>query len=317
MMPEVIGFIDSLCVHPEVVSEYEFEAIPDKSFWSVCNGVAMTYEELTRHVVNGELVNFNDIVSIEEVIRLAAKSEVSLEGKWVGLRVRFDESSRFGVMPGDVRKAVDLIEKNGMHLACLHCHVTGTRELTKYRKKVQDLVDVIVDNDLHPEYIDFGGSMYGEMNWRLKAQFDQVGDFGDYAAIINEGVKEIVKENGYKPKVILELGTALIANAVSVVGNVIRVDEYGRAVLDIDKYTIGQMIYKDVPYNILPSRSILRAPRPAYKVFGCSCIEDDVLIKNFEGELAVGDKIEFANCGAYSYCFEPDFIIPRQEIQVL
>ena len=52
-------------------------------------------------------------------------------------------------------------------------------------------------------------------------------------------------------------------------------------------------------------------------MYGCSCIEDDVLIDDFSFVPMLGKKIEFFNCGAYSYCFEPDFIIPKGEVKVV
>ena len=310
MMPLVTMLMEKLGVIPEVVSEYEYEAVQLKERLVVCNGVAMTYEQLADHVVHGDLVNFNDRRSIEEVVKIAGDK---LKGKKVGLRVRFDDSSRFGVAVEDVRKVVNLIEAYGMELECLHCHVTGTRELSKYRQKVHDLVDVVLENSLTPKILDLGGSMYGIMEPDLAKQFDEVGSFEDYARIIHEELRRLP----YVPSVMLELGTALIGNAVSIVANVIRIDEYNRIILDIDRYTIGQMLLKNVGYTHIPRELVKNAPRTAYKIYGASCIENDVILSNFEGHVEIGDKFEFFNCGAYTYCFEPDFIIPRQEVKIV
>lgn len=44
---------------------------------------------------------------------------------------------------------------------------------------------------------------------------------------------------------------------------------------------------------------------------GFTCIEGDVLYKNYTGELAVGDAIVISNCGSYSLVMKPPFILPN------
>lgn len=154
--------------------------------------------------------------------------------------------------------------------------------------------------------------MYGEMPDEIASQFDDVGSFDDYAKIVAEELSVL----SYKPKVMLELGTALIANCISVIGNVVRCDEYGRVVLDIDKFSIGMMMNKKLCFKHHKMNPGLPSECIRYTVYGCTCIEDDVLIDQYFDHVEVGDSFEFMNCGAYSYCFEPEFIIPRQEVIV-
>lgn len=302
LMHEVIDVIKEEGVVPEIVSEHEHDAVG--MTYSVCNGVAMTYDELTWHIDNRDLVVFNDVESIKMV-----HNERYAD---VGLRVRFDDASRFGVHVNDLPYALKVLNDTGFRLVCLHCHVTGTRKLTLYRQKVKNMIDVIVKNRIKPKFIDFGGSMYGIMSEELSSQFDDVGCFDDYARIISEEISRL----DYKPVVMLELGTALISNCVTVKGNVVRCDEYGRVVLDIDKFSIGMMMNKKLSFKHNACRSSSDESKK-YTVYGCTCIEDDVLIDEYYGHVEVGDSFEFMNCGAYSYCFEPEFIIPRQEVIVV
>ena len=44
---------------------------------------------------------------------------------------------------------------------------------------------------------------------------------------------------------------------------------------------------------------------------GFTCIESDILYKNYTGELAVGDMAVFGNCGSYSLVMKPPFILPN------
>ena len=44
---------------------------------------------------------------------------------------------------------------------------------------------------------------------------------------------------------------------------------------------------------------------------GFTCIEGDVLYKDYTGELAVGDAVVISNCGSYSLVMKPPFILPN------
>lgn len=44
---------------------------------------------------------------------------------------------------------------------------------------------------------------------------------------------------------------------------------------------------------------------------GFTCIEGDVLNKDYCGELAAGDVIIINNCGSYSLVMKPPFILPN------
>ena len=44
---------------------------------------------------------------------------------------------------------------------------------------------------------------------------------------------------------------------------------------------------------------------------GFTCIEGDVLYKNYNGQLGLGDTVVFGNCGSYSLVMKPPFILPN------
>lgn len=49
-------------------------------------------------------------------------------------------------------------------------------------------------------------------------------------------------------------------------------------------------------------------------IAGYTCIENDILFKDFKGELGIGDFIEISNCGSYSVVMKPPFIFPNVPI---
>ena len=44
---------------------------------------------------------------------------------------------------------------------------------------------------------------------------------------------------------------------------------------------------------------------------GFTCIEGDVLYKNYTGSLGVDDAVVISNCGSYSLVMKPPFILPN------
>ena len=46
-------------------------------------------------------------------------------------------------------------------------------------------------------------------------------------------------------------------------------------------------------------------------IVGYTCIENDILYRNYNGLLGEGDIISFGNCGSYSIVMKPPFILPN------
>lgn len=301
--------VNNAGLYPEVVSEYEYKESlkhcrPSKL--RICNGVSMTYEQIAEHVKNGDLVNFNDAESIEQVGKIIGNTEPF----GIGIRISYDDKSRFGVKAEDLSNAISVASKYGFKVDCFHCHATATRERERYRSKCKLIASLIDETGHRPRYIDLGGSMYSKLPKEMEDEFDDICTYDDYAEIIAEEFSKL----DYKPVFILESGTALVSDVVDIVANVIRVDEYKRVVVDCTKYTLGMMHKSYIPYEVETSSKEIGD----YKVYGCTCMEDDILI-DVKGKPIpkVGDKIVFKNCGSYTYSIEPKFIIDRIGVEAV
>lgn len=310
-MPCVYEAADECGLLPEVVSEYEYnESLKycNKSIMRICNGVSMTYEQMADHVEKGDLVNFNDLKSIEAVGSVL-RSRGFYGNANVGIRIRYDDKSRFGVKVDDLKRAIHVASNFGFVVDCIHCHATNTRRSAAYRNKCSIVVDAILENDIRPTYIDLGGSMYSKLPKEMIEEFDDVCTYDGYAAIIKEAISRL----DYDPVIILESGTALVSDTVCIEANVVRSDEYNRVVVDCTKYTLGMMHKGYIPYSInYQYRSDEDYEYGDFTVYGCTCMEDDVLIASIISKIPkVGDKIIFKNCGSYTYSIEPKFIIDR------
>lgn len=301
---EVISMINRIGIVPEVTSVGEFYECIHSDF-VIINGVAWSdMELLAKSVEVGHMVNFNSLEQMQRALPLVDKK---YKFRKIGIRVNFNDESRFGVREKDFDNAVKYANKMGFTVGSVHCHMAGCRPRRKYKKKVDHVIDLILRTGIRPCVIDFGGGMYSELPKEIADQFDDVCGFDDYAKIISDGLARL----DYKPIVVVELGTALIANAVDIVAKVIDVDEYGHVVLDITKYAFGNM--KPIP-KVRDRFDGACAPRTLY---GCSCMEDDVIARDFVSrELRIGEVVRFENCGAYTYSLCPDFIVDKGEVVV-
>jgi diaminopimelate decarboxylase len=294
------------------------------------NGPYKEHEHVLSLLKLGGTVNVD---SWEELQRIARSADQhSGQPFTLGLRCNFEVYdgvlSRFGfdTESQDFRDAVALIDDHPMlKLAGLHCHF-ATRSLDCWTKRTEGMITVI---DRHFRYrlddlihVSFGGGMYGPMPQELKVQFPvTIPEFEDYAAAAAipfarylEGV-----EGSHRPTLIIEPGTALVADAMKYVCQVNSIKHVrGRAVVSLtgSSYNINpNPNRKNVPIECFPDPRVQDRKEMAGAYFGgYTCIEGDYLYKNFSGSLAVGDFIVFDDVGSYSIVMKPPFILPNAAI---
>ena len=87
------------------------------------------------------------------------------------------------------------------------------------------------------------------------------------------------------------------------------------AILNISKYDLGAVqTTGHVPFTVYGSSN---QPQSTYDLFGYTCMEDDILARDYTGSLAEGDIIVFKNAGAYSFSTNNDFISPAIGMNIL
>jgi diaminopimelate decarboxylase len=123
----------------------------------------------------------------------------------------------------------------------------------------------------------------------------------------------------YSPILIIEPGTALVADAMKYVCQVNSIKQVcGRTIASLtgSSYNINpNPNRKNVPIEVFPSPDA-QSRRELKGAFlaGYTCIEGDYLYKEFCGSLAVGDFIVFDDVGSYSIVMKPPFILPNVAI---
>lgn len=271
--------------------------------------------------------------SWEELQRIAATADHhDGEPFKLGLRCNFEVHdgvlSRFGfdVDTEMFTQAVALIDAHPkLRLVGLHCHF-ATRSLDCWRHRTQGMIGVIdrfFKNRLQDlQHVSLGGGMYGHMPDDLKAQFQvTIPEFEDYAGVAAKPFAEyfLAQSTTHRPTLIIEPGTALVADAMKYVCQVNSIKQVrDRTVVTLtgSSYNINpNPNRKNVPIECFanPQAPSRKKVEGAY-FGGYTCIEGDYLYKGFTGEIAVGDFVVFDDVGSYSVVMKPPFILPNVSI---
>lgn len=295
----------------EVVSDTEYDLATSLGFKRIIfNGPAKGKEHFFKALRDGQVVNIDSGRELKWLQELPSDIQAS-----VGLRVNVslpeDETySRFGFDQPDLACAIQHIgQLPNVKLVGLHLHRTSkSRSLEVYRAIAARAEWVIKTFGVQPEYIDIGGGYFGDMPGKPS--------FTDYAATLAEGLKDFPDA-----RIIVEPGNALCAGVFTFVSSVLDVKTIqGETVVvcdgsrnDIDPFFRKTDYFKNFP-TVEPGTRFVRSQT----VVGSTCLENDRLFHLENGpELRVGDRITFANTGAYTMALSPLFIRYFPRVYVL
>ncbi len=332
-VPRFCELVEQLGGYAEVVSSMELMlalkmGVPaTKVFF---NGPYKEHSHVEKLLIGGGIVNID---SFEELQRIAGSADgYKGEAFNIGLRCNFEVNdgvlSRFGfdVDSDSFQEAITLIDDHPkLRLISLHCHF-ATRSLDCWKSRTQGMISVIdryFSNRLEDLlYVSLGGGMFGPMPDDLKAQFPvEIPEFCVYARAAALPFATYLKDQSttHRPTLIIEPGTALVADAMKYVCQVNSIKQVrGRTVVSLtgSSYNINpNPNRKNVPIECFSSPTSTNRKKLENAYFGgYTCIEGDYLYKGFNGELAVGDFIVFDDIGSYSIVMKPPFILPNVAI---
>ena len=332
-VPRFCELVSHLGGFAEVVSSMEMKLAlelgvsAEKVFF---NGPYKEHDQVLSLLKAGGTVNID---SWEE-LQLIAHSADQHVGKpfRLGLRCNFDVKdgvlSRFGfdAERQEFLNAVALIDAHSkLKLEGLHCHF-ATRSLECWKNRTKGMISLIDRHFRHrlPElsHVSLGGGLYGHMPNDLKAQFPvEIPEFEDYAEVAALPFAKYFErlQINKSPTLIIEPGTALVADAIKYVckvNSIKKVRDRTIATLTGSTYNINpNPNRKNLPIECFPSPNYSdRAEVKGAYLAGYTCIEGDYLHKEFCGSLAVGDFIVFDDVGSYSIVMKPPFILPNVAI---
>ncbi len=316
--PKLCHIVNELGGYAEVVSEMEMELAlkvgvkPENIIW---NGPIKNPAAAEEYLLNGGVVNIDSLDEMEMLQEIIGKhSDTTFR---LGIRCNYDVNdgviSRFGfdVDGDDFRKVLSFVtETANVRFINLQCHF-AKRQLDYWPARAKGMIELIDRIGIVPERIDLGGALFGKMADSLKAQFSSIiPDYTDYAKAAATVFGDRFGDNG--PKLIIEPGSALVGDCMKFVGTVKTIKQvrgkYIASLLGSQKNI--SMTGVNPPIEVIPGG----APQEEYSsidLAGFTCIEGDVLYRDYNGALAVGDTIVIGNCGSYSLVMKPPFILPN------
>lgn len=318
--PRLCQIVNALGGYAEVVSEMELElalrigVLPEKIIW---NGPIKEYNALKKYISMGVTVNIDSIDEMIEIEKLANNYKGKIFN--IGIRCNYDVGdgvvSRFGfdVNGKDFHRVICIIDKiHNIHLINLHCHF-AKRNIEFWSNRVKGMIELIDRMKIVPKRIDIGGGLFGKMAPSLMAQFDfEIPNYKNYAQAIATAFADYYKDKQSKPELVIEPGSALVGDCMKFVGTV-------KTIKNIRGKNIAAVLGSQKNISMTgvkpPIEVIHMGNKETYfeniDIVGFTCIEGDVLYKDYRGSMATNDVIVISNCGSYSLVMKPPFILPN------
>lgn len=317
--PKLCKIVNELGGYAEVVSEMETELAlrcgvnPNNIIW---NGPVKNLEKLKEYLIMGVTVNIDSLDEANFIDAYANDIQKKLN---VGIRCNYDVNdgviSRFGfdIEGEDFNKVMNIIMNNPyLHFVNFQCHF-AKRQVEYWPARAKGMVDLIDRIGIVPERIDIGGGLFGKMPLSLKSQFKtDIPNYVDYANAATTIIRDYFKDKDINPELIIEPGTAIVGDCMKFVGTVKTIKnvrgKYFATILGSQKNI--SMTGINPPIEIVHMNNEL-CDYQDLDIVGFTCIEGDVLYKNYTGKLAIDDVVVISNCGSYSLVMKPPFILPN------
>jgi diaminopimelate decarboxylase len=322
-IPYVLEIIDSLEITPEVVSEMEYDlatSIGANLQEIIYNGPVKNRASLSKAIINQSRINVDSLDELNLIVEVLAETQVnSLE---VGIRCNFSANgttvSRFGidVKSQEFEKAIQMIKDNKvLKLSGLHCHLPD-RDIDSVEWRTNQLLETALKTFKNaPKFLDFGGGFFG--NDFATPREDAV-SFVDYARVITNLVKSAYPSPDDQPWIILEPGTALVANTMNYWTRVVavkKIESRPIAVVDgsIHELSPNGRQSRNPTFHVQLDPST-DTPSEPWHVVGYTCIEDDYLSKNYLSQISKDDFLGYSHVGSYNIVMKPPFIRPASAV---
>lgn len=322
--PFICYLVKSLGGYAEVVSDMEYllaKKIGYNNNQIVYNGPSKG-QLMYEHLDNGGILNID---SLDEARKIVEHVRLHCDKYYtVGLRINMavggDFISRFGLVPQseDLIETINTLkEVENLKLIGLHCHISRSRGLEAWAKRIEIMLKAADDYiDGVPQYISLGSGMYADMPIFLRKQFggDTVPTYEDYAECAIRPFAEHYKNIENKPILFTEPGTTVVSRYLNFVSRVLYIKEIrGRNIVNMDGdfHNLGEIcLMKKLPVTVIHGGKEQKKYANC-DIMGSTCLEQDILYSQFEQPIAEDDALLFNNVGGYSIVFKPQFIKPN------
>lgn len=326
-IPKLVKRVNDLGGYAEVVSEMEMEIAlrsgvsPKKIIW---NGPIKNHSKVKELLLQGGTINLDSIYEMDTIRMIS--SEYPDRFFNIGVRINYDVGdgvlSRFGfdVNGDDFHSILSFIAStSNLNLISLHAHF-AKRSPDYWAARAEGMLltyDRVVEKyGLKPERLDIGGGIYGKMPPSLASQLG-IADisYDDYASKAASMFSEHFSDDPEAPYLFVEPGSALAGDSMRFVSRVETIKTvHGKTIVTVNGSQKNISMNGINPPMEVVVGSIDRSWVDRADIVGYTCIEGDVLQKDYTGEIGVGDYIVFGNCGSYSLVMKPPFILPNYPV---
>lgn len=322
--PKLVQIVNRLGGFAEVVSDMEMEVAlrsgvtPSHIIW---NGPVKNAKKVKELLLTGGTVNIDSEYEIDNIREIAhAHPEHVLN---IGVRINYDVGdgvlSRFGIdVDGEEfdRVLSFIASTPSIHLINMQAHFAKRLPefWTARAEGMLKVYDKVVGlYGLKPERLDIGGGIYGKMPTSLRSQLEiEEINYDDYASKSAKVFADHFKDNTDAPYLFIEPGSAVAGDCMRFVSRVetMKVVRGKSIATVIGSQKNISMNGINPPMEVVPGGGKQNAVEKC-DIVGFTCIEGDVLQKNYSGKLGIGDYIVVDNCGSYSLVMKPPFILPN------
>ena len=322
--PKLVQIVDRLGGYAEVVSDMELEIAlrsgvhPSHIIW---NGPVKNENKVKELLLTGGTVNIDSKYEIDCIREVAQTYPDHVLNAGVRLNYSVGDGvlSRFGFdVDGEDFDTVLRFIKNTPNINLINLQAHFAKRAPEYwTARAEGMLKaydrVVAEYGLKPERLDIGGGIYGKMPESLRTQLG-IGEisYDDYAIKAAALFADHFKDNADPPYLFIEPGSAVAGDCMRFVSRIETIKKVrGKTIATV----IGSQ--KNISMNgINPPMEIVSGGQNQIVVENCdiagfTCIEGDVLQKNYYGLLAVGDYVVIGNCGSYSLVMKPPFILPN------
>lgn len=265
----------------------------------------MTDDEMQTIKEQGVLFNIDSLYRLERFGQAYPDSEVCLRinpdviaGESANV-VTGGDLSKFGILLGDVPKAVEIAKTYHLKVIGLHEHTgSGIADTGKVFESMQNLLAIVNAKDFPDlEFVDFGGGFKVPYEPEEKEN-----DYEQFGAKAVELFEKHCKEYGKELKMYFEPGKYTMADSACMVvqANTVK-NNKGRLIVGTDSgfpHLIRPVLYD--AYHHVVNLSNPTGETKLYDVYGNTCESGDCFAMQRElPEIRVGDYLAIMNAGAY------------------
>jgi diaminopimelate decarboxylase len=329
-IPTLCKIVNNLGGYAEVVSEMEYDlalAVGVNPTDIIVNGPYKPAQSFKKYLLNGSIVNLDSYAEYILLSNLIKEHQDKIFN--IGIRCNFElnnaQTSRFGFDINNksfYQMINELVNIKNVRFKMIHCHYPY-RDLRLFEERIDKMIKLYKElpKNNHPYLIDIGGGLGGKLDEQIKQQLNyNVADYQDYANVIAKKMRQEFENDKNKPTLILEPGTALVANTMQYVCKVVEIKNIRNryiAMTSGSKINYHRLATKLIlPFSVYSNNS-QRQFYDSIDISGYTCMEDDYLYNNYRGELSIGDYLVFDNVGSYSIVYKPPFILPNVPIITL